>query len=431
MPKFILIDQSLQDVGGHHFEYALQVLTAAERAGFEPHLATHREFRSTDQLPAHWHVRPSYRHRTYSRFRYVAELEAARPRSVLRRSVEWLLKFHGRQRRIASFARDTAALLHDNPLSAGDQVFVATLSELELLGLGKLLQQLPAQPEVDWHVQFHWPIYTGCEPDYAAQEQKPRRMRTMVRRAAALAAGHRLHFYTTTEPLTIQHDRLGAAPFHTLPYPVNPALGQRAKPALRARQAPLRIAFLGGVRYEKGYQLLPRIIERLWEDYVAPQRIFFQVQSDFDFFLPSAPQNLELVDARAALGRLPATAIRLFDDPLDSADYCRLTTESDIGLLPYERERYHARCSGVLVEFLAAGVPVVASKVGGLPEAVEHERTGLLVDDDDFAPAIRRLLDHPEEAAEMGRRGRERVERNFTIDIMVEKTLAAYREVLA
>jgi glycosyltransferase involved in cell wall biosynthesis len=79
---------------------------------------------------------------------------------------------------------------------------------------------------------------------------------------------------------------------------------------------------------------------------------------------------------------------------------------------------------------MAAGVPVVASNVGGLPEAVEHERTGLLVRDGDFATPIRRLLDNPAEAAEMGRRGRERVEKNFTIDIMVEKTLAAYKEVL-
>jgi glycosyltransferase involved in cell wall biosynthesis len=78
----------------------------------------------------------------------------------------------------------------------------------------------------------------------------------------------------------------------------------------------------------------------------------------------------------------------------------------------------------------AAGVPVIASNVGGLAEAIEHDETGLLVSDGDFAGPIKRLLDNPTEAADMGRRGRRRIEKHFTIDIMVEKTLAAYKEVL-
>lgn len=78
----------------------------------------------------------------------------------------------------------------------------------------------------------------------------------------------------------------------------------------------------------------------------------------------------------------------------------------------------------------AAGVPVVASNAGGLAEAIEHERTGLLVDNDDFEPAIRRLLANPTEAEDMGLRGRERVEKNFTVDLMVERTKAVYQEIV-
>ncbi len=79
---------------------------------------------------------------------------------------------------------------------------------------------------------------------------------------------------------------------------------------------------------------------------------------------------------------------------------------------------------------MAAGVPVVAGAVGGLPEAVEHEQTGLLVRDGDFAGAVRRLLDNPAWATELGRRGRERVREEFSVETMVEKTERAYREVL-
>jgi hypothetical protein len=121
----------------------------------------------------------------------------------------------------------------------------------------------------------------------------------------------------------------------------------------------LRITTLGGVRPEKGYQLLPRIIDRLWTDYVVRGRICFRVQSEFEFVVPPAPENVEAVAARGALERFPASAIDLFYGPLDGETFCRMTTESDIGLLPYDRQRYHARCSGPFVEFLAAGVPVV------------------------------------------------------------------------
>ena len=78
---------------------------------------------------------------------------------------------------------------------------------------------------------------------------------------------------------------------------------------------------------------------------------------------------------------------------------------------------------------MAAGVPVIASRVGGLPEAIEHERTGLLIDPTELAGAVRRLLDDPAAAAEMGRRGRELVQEKFTVETMVAATLRAYEEV--
>ncbi|HEX5759214.1 MAG TPA: glycosyltransferase, partial [Thermoanaerobaculia bacterium] len=82
-----------------------------------------------------------------------------------------------------------------------------------------------------------------------------------------------------------------------------------------------------------------------------------------------------------------------------------------------------------LMEAMAAGRPVVASDLSGVSELVEHETNGLLVPPGDaaaLAAAIRRLLADPAYGAELGRRGRETVEREFRLD----RTVAALRALL-
>ncbi|MCP5115319.1 MAG: glycosyltransferase family 4 protein [bacterium] len=80
---------------------------------------------------------------------------------------------------------------------------------------------------------------------------------------------------------------------------------------------------------------------------------------------------------------------------------------------------------------MSAGVPVVASRVGGLPEIVEDPVTGVLVENNELevAAAIQRLLNDPEAAAQMGRTARERVQQRFTLRHMAEQTLAVYDNV--
>lgn len=78
-----------------------------------------------------------------------------------------------------------------------------------------------------------------------------------------------------------------------------------------------------------------------------------------------------------------------------------------------------------VLEALAAEVPVVATRVGGTGEVVEHERTGLLVEPGDsaaIARAVCRMLEHPEEAREMARRGRTLVAERMSASSMVRET---------
>jgi glycosyltransferase involved in cell wall biosynthesis len=80
---------------------------------------------------------------------------------------------------------------------------------------------------------------------------------------------------------------------------------------------------------------------------------------------------------------------------------------------------------------MSAGVPVVASRTGGLPEIVRHGETGLLVENraPAIAVAIRALIDDPEAALRMGAAGRRRVQECFTVEAMVRRTMEVYRQV--
>ena len=88
--------------------------------------------------------------------------------------------------------------------------------------------------------------------------------------------------------------------------------------------------------------------------------------------------------------------------------------------------------SGALLA-MSAAVPVIASNIGGLPEVIRHGENGLLVENDKaaIAGAIRQLLDHPEQARQLGAAARRTILERFTVGRMVSGTLEAYRRVLA
>jgi alpha-maltose-1-phosphate synthase len=101
----------------------------------------------------------------------------------------------------------------------------------------------------------------------------------------------------------------------------------------------------------------------------------------------------------------------------------------------------------VNLEAMACGAAVVASATGGIPEVVEHGRTGLLVDLEqvtdgtgtpldpekfvtEFAAALTEVVSDPERARAMGQAGRVRAEEHFSWESITETTLEVYRSVL-
>ena len=86
-----------------------------------------------------------------------------------------------------------------------------------------------------------------------------------------------------------------------------------------------------------------------------------------------------------------------------------------------------------LVEAMAIGKPIVASAVGGVPEALEQGERGILVPPDDpgaLRAGIRRLLDQADLAAAFGSRAREHARRAYAMTVIGDVIEREYRAVL-
>jgi len=103
--------------------------------------------------------------------------------------------------------------------------------------------------------------------------------------------------------------------------------------------------------------------------------------------------------------------------------------QANIVVLPSYREGLPK----VLLEAAACGLPIVATDVPGCREIVKHGVNGLLVPvrtADELAAAINQLINNPERCKEMGSRGKDLVEKEFSSNIVIDKTLMLYKSLL-
>ena len=175
------------------------------------------------------------------------------------------------------------------------------------------------------------------------------------------------------------------------------------------------IFFIGRLEWEKGPDLLVRAMPRILADF-PDARLVLAGKGSYTDQLIDMIQDAGLEDAIQLAGFIS-------DETRNE-----LYAVADIAVFPSRYEPFGI----VALEAMAAGAPVVVSNVGGLSEVVDQGVTGLRADTtpDAIADALLDILHHPDLAAERARRAQNVVRTQYSWEIIADRVLAVYRELL-
>jgi glycosyltransferase involved in cell wall biosynthesis len=182
-----------------------------------------------------------------------------------------------------------------------------------------------------------------------------------------------------------------------------------ARPSLR------RVVVVANLRPEKGHDVLMDAAVEVVHRF-----------PDARFELAGGGPELGVLQARAAASPVSHVFTFLGHRP----DVAACLQANDIFVLPSRSEAF----PNAVLEAMAAGLPIVASAVGGIPELVDDERTGLLVAPDDpraLADRICRLMTDTALAGRLGAGARADAEARYSFDRMVAAFELVYLTELA
>ncbi len=186
-------------------------------------------------------------------------------------------------------------------------------------------------------------------------------------------------------------------------------------------------------------------IRFLWTGIIWGEEIYqgvLQVLDGFRGVIRSGfASRLELVGTGQMWDRMAETLQGQYDDITRYVDLTgwvhpddmpKILARADVGLLPFSQDSLWIRSKSPtkLFEYMASGLPVIASAIGEVTHVIEHGRSGLLADGAAaFHAAMIELAGDPDRRRLLGLAARARVETHYSIPVLVDR-LARYLEML-
>jgi glycosyltransferase involved in cell wall biosynthesis len=399
-PRLILVDDNIRDVGGHYFELATLLLEGAQKLGYQPVLATNSRFDEPHAFNPTWKLHQVFHTRRLVRWSLGVDGNSQFQRDLSGnpvgvRGLQKLLAMKADyfvapakrpQKMLQQWSDDLCQLLAKIKPTPHDCLLVNTADDFSMLALANAMQraQLPAM-RID--VIFHFALYDGEQPDRKNRlDQIGRQIRTAIK----LLHPHQVHLHATTDTLASQlRESECGTRVTSIPYPT------RKRKVTAAFAGPLKAVLAGLPRAEKGKDAIANLLAGIEKTLLKDGRFRMSMQMPKDRWQSMIPKSLHPAFEAAVKGEANGP-LEVLTANLSTADYHHWLDTANVGLFLYEPARYIARCSGVLLEMLVRGVPVIVPDHCWLADQVRiaggHRSIGLIYQDRAEIPDLMQQL---------------------------------------
>jgi glycosyltransferase involved in cell wall biosynthesis len=381
-PRLLLVDDNVRNLGGHFYELMVLLAEGAERLGYCPVVAVNRAFESESAFPGRWNL-----HRVFE----------------TRRMVQWSMgvdgKFSGcrgpdgrlaegdlgtrmcshvtdflRPRRkrptemLKTWQKNFSDLLNRFQPTGQDKILINTADDFSLLALSAALQDWDGT-KLDIDALLHFALVDRRDK---ATQFKLSAIGRQLRSTIDCCQPHALKLHTTNTPLTRQYQAALGGHTHvgSVHYPT-----RAAKVRQQNFDRPIKAILAGLPRNEKGSNSILELLKGLTPILgTSPDRLRLSLQlptAGWETLIPSSlrPKVREAIEFGKTQTSLRGTPedwfansslpIEVRQADLLTADYHEWLDSADVGIFLYDPDRYEARCSGVLLEMMARGIPSI------------------------------------------------------------------------
>ena len=400
-PRMILVDDNIRDIGGHFYELATLLLQAGESNCYQPVLCTHQSFQDLDAVDSQWIVKPTFQTRRLVQWSIGVDGQSRFARGLDGRYLaassfagRWasVTEAFGRpskrpKKMLNQWAEDFECLIRELQPSEHDQIVINTGDDFCFLAIAQALSRMADLPRLQIKILFHFAIFESTQPNIKDTLGEYRRQMNLC---FDQLRSHDISVFATTASLAAQMRRADLAQsVGVIPYPTRLRTISQS-----LMNEPLKIVMAGLPRAEKGRGFIEDFLGGVHSG-MQDGRYVVSMQMRSDRWQTMIPKSMHSEYTRSVQGD-QSSPLEIMTDNLSTVQYHDWLDTADVGLFLYQPQRYEARCSGVLLELMTRGVPVIVPKGSWLSDQVNaaggNGSVGFIYESPDEIPSLLQQL---------------------------------------